>query len=167
MRESMSGTALFMIVIFFVVLFTGYLCLSINKSRAFSVKNSIIRIIERYGIGKRDARELADEAGFRNDIAFELREVGYNTTHRCPDTECDTHWVPFNTQGQVASSANETVFCVCSVLSSSISASDPNMNPTNKLHYYKVQTFYNFNLQLVGSLMPFSLTIEGTTKPMM
>ena len=91
MRESISGTALFLIVIFFVVLFTGYLCLSINKSRAFAVKNSIVRIIERYGTGKNSAAALAtnpvDGSNFSNDIKEELKNVGYNTTHDCPTNE--------------------------------------------------------------------------------
>jgi hypothetical protein len=170
MRESISGTALFLIVIFFVVLFTGYLCLSINKSRAFAVKNSIVRIIERYGTGKNSAGDLATGASgteFSNDIRDELRTVGYNTTHVCPTDGCNTGWVGFNTQGTLSNNdPNSTVFCVCYVPNGN-NTPDPRSNPTNKLHYYKVTTFYNFNLPIVGGLIPCGLTVEVTTKPMM
>ena len=166
MRESISGTALFMIVIFFVVIFTGYLCLSINKSRAFAVKNSIVRIIERYGTGKTSAADLTVGTDFSNDIREELLNVGYNTTRACPTDGCDTGWQGFNTQGETSINANAIVFCVCYVPNGN-NTTDPRSNPTNKLHYYKVMTFYHFNLPVVGGLIPFGLTVEGTTKPMM
>ena len=44
MREAIGGNWLFNIVIFFVILFTGYLCLSINHTKAFNVKDDIVKI---------------------------------------------------------------------------------------------------------------------------
>ena len=49
MREAIGGTWLFNLVIFFVLLFAGYMCLSINYSKAFNVKDKIINEIERNG----------------------------------------------------------------------------------------------------------------------
>ena len=46
MRESIGGAWLVGIVITFVVLFTSYLALSVNYSKAFKVKNDIISLIE-------------------------------------------------------------------------------------------------------------------------
>ena len=46
MRESIGGTWLVGIVIVFIVIFTSYLALSVNYSKAFKVKNGIIEIIE-------------------------------------------------------------------------------------------------------------------------
>ena len=46
MRESIGGAWLVGIVITFVVLFTSYLALSVNYSKAFKVKNEIISLIE-------------------------------------------------------------------------------------------------------------------------
>ena len=48
MREAIGGTWLFQIVIVFILLFTGYMCLSINHSKAYNVKSEILEIIERY-----------------------------------------------------------------------------------------------------------------------
>ena len=45
MRESIGGAWLVGIVITFVVLFTSYLALSVNYSKAFKVKNEIISLI--------------------------------------------------------------------------------------------------------------------------
>ena len=39
MKESIGGFSLFNIVIVFVILFTGYISLSINYSKAYNVKN--------------------------------------------------------------------------------------------------------------------------------
>ncbi|NLA32492.1 MAG: hypothetical protein GX864_00885, partial [Mollicutes bacterium] len=47
MREAVGGTWLFQIAIVFIILFSGYLALSVNYSRAFKVKNEILAIIER------------------------------------------------------------------------------------------------------------------------
>ena len=48
MREAIGGAWLMGVVVFFIVLFTSYLALSVNHSRAFNVKNAIVEIIERH-----------------------------------------------------------------------------------------------------------------------
>ena len=46
MREAIGGTWLFQIVIVFILLFTGFMCLTINRSKAFNVKDQIIQTIQ-------------------------------------------------------------------------------------------------------------------------
>ena len=46
MKEAIGGVSLFQIVILFLLLFTGVMCLTINHSKAFGVKDEIINIIE-------------------------------------------------------------------------------------------------------------------------
>lgn len=75
MREAISGTWLFVVVIAFVVLFTGYLCLAINYSKAFNVKNEIIDIIER-------ENGMTEEAS--EQIETYLKNIGYRTKGTCP-----------------------------------------------------------------------------------
>ena len=41
MKESIGGTALFQITIVFLLLFTGVMCITINHSKAFAVKDEI------------------------------------------------------------------------------------------------------------------------------
>ncbi len=76
MREAIGGTWLFNIVVLFVMLFTGYLCLAINYSRAYNVKNEIVDIIER-------ENGYTDKAA--EDIAAYLTNVGYRTTGKCSE----------------------------------------------------------------------------------
>ena len=63
MREAIGGTWLFQIVIVFILLFTGFLCLSINRSKAFNVKDQIIQTIQSYnGIDLTDEYSEGDES---------------------------------------------------------------------------------------------------------
>lgn len=153
MREAFSGTALFMIVIFFVVLFTGYLCMSINQNKAFAVKNSVVRIIERNGIGK-GIDELVSDPKFIKEIKDELNTASYRSTGKCGD------WIGIKADG---TKGTPSVICIAIVASDS--SSKNNSNPSQRLHYYKVKTFYQFDIP--GFKDFFQWTIEGTTKAMM
>ena len=82
MREAIGGTAIFQIVIFFILLFTGFMCLSINHSKAFNVKNMIINTLER--------KEKIDLSNTENDEAIKeivsyLKKHSYRTTGICPE----------------------------------------------------------------------------------
>ena len=46
MKEAVSATTIFQIVILFILLFTAIMCLTINNSNAFGIKDEIINIIE-------------------------------------------------------------------------------------------------------------------------
>ena len=74
MREAIGGTWMMGIVVFFIVLFTGYLALSVNHSRAFNVKNAIIEIIE-----KHDGHTICAQ----EEIRCYLLNVGYATGGNC------------------------------------------------------------------------------------
>jgi hypothetical protein len=58
------------------MLFTGYLCLAINYSRAYNVKNEIVDIIER-------ENGYTDVAA--SEIADYLTNIGYRTTGKCAE----------------------------------------------------------------------------------
>ena len=163
MKESIGGTTLFIIVIFFIVLFTGYLCFSINQSRAFSVKNGIVRIVERYGNMVGNADDLQNIPGFRTDITNELTNVGYRTVGICnTDNENDAGWVAFKTDGTTTNDG-DGVFCIKYVGDNP----DPGHNvdsPVQKLHYFKIKTFYHFDLPVFRNML--RMNVEGNTKSM-
>ena len=48
MREAIGATWIFGIVIAFIVLFTGYLAFSVNYAKAFTIKDQIVDILEKY-----------------------------------------------------------------------------------------------------------------------
>ncbi len=172
MREAISGTTLFMIVIFFVVLFTGYLCMSINQNKAFAVKNAIVRVVERNGVGKTmtQMNGVCGISNFSKEISSELAEVGYRSHGKCGENAGGAVaaalgktgvWVGYNSQGCPTFKENEIVFCLMEIAAKDTKSKS---NPNSNLHYYKVKTFYQFDIPVLRSLL--NLSIEGTTKPM-
>ena len=81
MREAIGGTAIFQIVIFFILLFTGFMCLSINHSKAFNVKNMIINTIER--VEKIDLTNTENDEAIKEIVGY-LKKNSYRTTGNCP-----------------------------------------------------------------------------------
>ena len=132
--------------------------MSINQNKAFAVKNASSIIIERNGIGKSGASAVIS-AG-KSEIQHELETVGYRSKGSCAKkNNNDFDWVGFNQNGD---QAEPYVFCVAEVRSSSGGSAS---NPSGNLHYYKIKTFYQFDIPVFNNL--FQWTIEGTTKAMM
>lgn len=145
MREAIGGTWLFQIVIFFVLLFTGYMCLSINHSKAFNVKNSIVKAIEREE-GVNVTNPNGDAAIGR--IKEYLSNTSYRTTGKCPGG-----YTPFNRDGKIDS--RNAAFCIKP--QKVYDNSDlPNMT------YYRVIVFYQLDLPIFRSIFQFQVT--GDTK---
>lgn len=155
MREAIGGTWLFNLVIFFVLLFTGYMCLSINYSKAFSVKDKIITEIERNG-GISNISSNKDET--IQGITNYLREVGYRTTGECKGYKygCDR-------DGVCTTNPKGTNYAYCL---SEKKASDNFKNPQPGefvyVSYYKVKVFYQLDLPVIRQMFNFS--IKGDTK---
>ena len=80
MKEAFGGTWLMGIVVLFIVLFSTYLAVSVNYTKAFKVKNKIVNIIE---------ESEGFNANSKSRIDTYLKELGYNTTQisesRCPN----------------------------------------------------------------------------------
>ncbi len=156
MREAIGGTWIFQIVIFFVLLFTGYMCLSINQSKAFNVKNTIIKAIER--------EEGVDLNNPDTDPAIEkiveyLKKASYRTTGRCPDDIRDaagniiTHYEGYNRDGHLDS--RNSAFCIAKQAARTNSEL-PDMS------YYRIVVFYQLDLPIFRSV--FNFKISGDTK---
>jgi hypothetical protein len=145
MREAIGGTWLFQIVILFVLLFTGYMCLTINHSKAFNVKNEIINAIEREGGCDLDSDK---DAAIQNIIEY-LSEVSYRTTGSCPDG-----YTGYNHNGEQDS--NNSAFCIKKVNTAVNEAEFPDMS------YYRVVVFYQLDLPIFNSV--FNFKVSGDTK---
>ena len=145
MREAIGGTWIFQIVIFFVLLFTGYMCLTINHTKAFNVKDTIVKEIER--------KEGVDLSSPDSDEAIQkivtyLKSASYRTTGKCPDG-----YMGYNRDGHIDS--RNSAFCLKK--QSVHSASDmPDMA------YYRVVVFYQLDLPIFRSVFNFKVT--GDTK---
>lgn len=150
MREAIGGTWIFQIVVFFILLFTGFMCLTINHSKAFNVKNMIVKEIER-SEGANLSNPNSDEAIVK--IVEYLKTVSYRTTGNCPRSTGDLVWYGYNRDGQIDS--RNTAFCIAK--QTTRTGSDmPDMS------YYRVIVFYQLDLPIFKSVFNFKVT--GDTK---
>lgn len=138
MREAIGGTWLFTIVIFFVMLFTGYLCLAINYSRAYNVKNAIVDIIER----ENGLTEVAVA-----DIEEYLQTVGYKTLGTCGDEFLGN----LNDKGY---GYGKSYYCYREINV----PSDSDYGDRIRSIYYQVQVFFKIDLPVFGEAFTFRVT---------
>lgn len=153
MREAIGGSWLFNIVIFFVILFTGYMCLSINHTKAFNVKDDIVKIIERDG----GFDNLNNVNATNNDtikkIVASLQEFGYRSHNSCPNDGGGRVWYGFNREG--ARDDANAAFCIREIPANN----DPALP---NIRYYQVVVFYQLDLPIFNNLFRFQL--KGDTK---
>ncbi len=159
MKEAIGGISLFQIVIVFILVFTAVICLTINHSKAFGVKDEIITRME-----------TASIADFNNgkvfaDISEYLKNAGYRTEGKCPSG----NWQGYTRDGKKTS--NKAAFCIrANDVASAFDKSEicKNKNcivatggyPT--MVYYDIVLFYQLDIPIVGDAMDFKL--YGSTK---
>ena len=147
MREAVGSYFLTTIFIVFIVLFTGYMCLSINMNKAYKVKNEIINIIQKNnGLDENTLIQIQDF----------MTKVGYRTTGTC-DSNND---LAFGISGTSANS-NKPVFCAKEVVTE-YSADAHTSTQFPKASYYQVKVFFSIDLPVVRQLFTFGL--KGSTK---
>lgn len=147
MKEAIGGVSLFNIVIVFVLLFAGYVSMSINYSKAYNVKNEILNIIRNQGGVCTSTSRNSDCYNFAVQITDYFNEANYRSTGQCQEG-----WVGYNREGQI--DYNNSAFCVNAVKAES------NSELPNAL-YYQVQVFYQLDLPIISSV--FDLSIYGET----
>ena len=146
MRESIGGTWLLGFVVLFIVLFSGYLAVSINYTKAFKVKNQIINLIEQnegfrtssFGnIASVSNDQLSNSDRTEDNIYYYIKDIGYATTSI--DSDKCSGYGTYYTGG----------YCVRRVC-------------TANGVYYKVTSFIKFELPLIWT--SFTVPIHGETK---
>ena len=142
MREAIGGTWIFSIVIVFIVLFSGYLAISVNYSKAFRVKNQIVTIIEQHEGLNTDAED---------EITEYLNGVGYAVYGKC-DTSGASGEREYGRESNTAGSGYK--YCITKRVS--------NDSSSLKRTYYKVKVWFRLDLPIFGSLFTFPIT--GETK---
>lgn len=143
MKESIGGVTLFNIVIVFVLLFAGYISMSINYSKAYNVKNEILNIIRNQGGVCTSTYVRSDCYNFALQITDYFREANYRSTG-----ECEDGWVGYNREGQV--DYNNSAFCVKGIKANS------NSELPNAL-YYQVKVFYQLDIPIFSDVFEFSI----------
>lgn len=153
MREAIGGSLLFQIVIVFLLLFAGYICLAINYSKAFKVKNEVVDIIERDG---------SLEKSTIVKINAYLSESGYFSSGTCPsNTEgSKSNWFGYSTNETDVNTVSPTVngvgnYCIKEMI---VNAEDGGIGKK----YYQVKLFFKFEIPVFGDLFNFS--VSGDTE---
>ena len=159
MRESFGGSFLLSISITFIVLFAGFLAVSINYSRAFTVKNEIISIIEN-GQGWRissGSNASCTDNSTECQILKYLSRVGYNINSSttapvyCPDEFTDS-----SGNRSVARRGGYCVKLVCTRPGTGRLGVD-----NSKSGYYVVTTFVRIEFPIIWTGI--NIPVTGTT----
>lgn len=161
MKESVSVTVIFQIFILFVLLFTAIMCLTINNSNAFAVKDEIVNIIESNN-GKYlddDNRNLSDE------IVDLLSNASYRVTGMCGEG-----FTGYQRNGQQVGNNERAAVCI-----KEVSVTDYLDNYLNDVldgmvatedfksgSYYQVAVFYQLDLPIIKQIYNFQTV--GETK---
>lgn len=153
MKEAIGGTWLFQIVIVFILMFAGYMCLSINHSKAFSIKSEIVESLSRHGgVDQEEIRDILSKASYRTRGSCE--RLNSKEKLDCKGNDQSNCWVGYTRDGGHAEGNNAT-FCIRKVDVSSGSYELPPM------YYYQVRVFYQLDLPIFNSI--FSFNVKGDT----
>jgi hypothetical protein len=151
MKEAVGGLGITQIVIFFLILFSGYLCLSINLNKAYKVKDQIVSIIEKNnGL---DANALAQ-------IQSYMTTVGYRSTGTCSTDDGDGY-----SASGTSTTNDKALFCAKkSKNDSDLTTSKP--GDTSKqlplAYFYKIKVFFSIDVPIIGN--GFGFNLYGTTR---
>lgn len=163
MREAIGGTWLFQIVIVFVLLFAGFMCLTINQSKAFNVKDRIIQTIQSYNGIDLESECQDDSKGPLCEISSYLIDSAYRTTGNCDSIGDDDGYtyVGFSKEGKKAQ--KNAAFCIAKIDSGGIRPdNDFASELPSSVAYYRVVVFYQLDLPIFHEL--FNFRIKGDTK---
>lgn len=152
MRESITGFTLFNIVIAFIILFAGYISMSINYSKAYNVKNEILNIIKNQGgVCTGTSSTSYNCNNFKTQITDYFNEANYRSTG-----DCQSGWTGYTREGDVT--LGDAAFCVYGV---KIDTNTTTVDEVPNSVYYKVEVFYQLDIPIFSSIVRFSL--EGET----
>lgn len=145
MKESVGALGLTNIVIVLILLFSGYLCMAINQTKAQGVKNEIVNIVQKHN-------------GFDSDTLREINEymqsVGYRSKGSC-DVEEDGDGYT-----QTGQKSNKGLFCIkCIPIIPDGYDPDGHFPPAA---YYKIKVFFSIDFPLLDDAFNFNL--KGSTK---
>ena len=170
MKEAIGGISIFQIVIIFVLVFTGVMCLTINHSKAFGVKDEILTILETEKISSTATSNYKLNNATVSKIVGELQDAGYRVTgKKCPDST----WIGYNRNGNITT--NEVAFCVkANDVAKAYQKDLKDKCKNNKCQitsgdypamiYFDIMLFYQLDIPVIQGLMTFN--VYGSTKVM-
>lgn len=153
MREAIGGVFTLQIILVFVILINGYMAYSVNYTRAFRVKNSIINIIEEregFSEGSKAAEEISSlvkKAGYGLSSVQQQAVRGMNQRDG---------WYCSGSEGYC-------VKCNDNTGNNTINVDDASYRGV----YYTVKTYVNMDIPILNRIftgLPDFLSVKGDTK---
>lgn len=143
MRQTIGGTWLMQLIIVFILLFVGYIILTINYSKTIRLKNEAVGMIERYNGLTPTAIELVNSYLVSSHYAVmgPCTSAGGSGIYGLDNLS--------STALEPAQKGKKYYYCV------------KKYNGANTTKYYQITLFYKFNLPIMGSISNFS--VRGTT----
>lgn len=153
MRQTISGTWVFMLVILFTLIFAAYIALTINYSKSFKTKNEVLSLIEKNegftDNGVKLINGYLSQSGYKTLGNCHLQDdtVVYGAKSIDPDTSVE------NAFERVTDPGKKYYYCFSKYT---------NYHSYFKSRaYYKINFFFHFDLPVLGDLHTFD--VEGQT----
>jgi hypothetical protein len=169
MKEAIGGTSLFMIVVAFILLFTGIMSVTINHAKAFAVKDDIIQYIENKN---GDIYNNSDESNLSDDFVSILSNDAYWATSMCDnsnDEQNNSSFVGYARNGTLLDSGQQASICLkktqtdqSTYLDSTIGEGKYIKDDTSRGCYFEVQVFYKLDIPILRTI--FNFNVKGQTK---
>lgn len=141
MRQSIGGTWLLQLMLLFILLFSGFIILTLNYSKTIKLKNEMISIIEKYeGLNDKSIELLNTYLGV-NSYGVKGGCGSGDGIYGASDLTTSTL--------EEAQQGKKYYYCV------------KKYSGSNTSNYYQISIFYKFNLPVIGDTSSF--TIKGTT----
>ena len=172
MKESISMTTIFQIVILFILLFTAIMCLTINNSNAFGVKDELVNIIELSG-----GNFLVNDGGgnrLNDEMVETIAQEQYRVTGSCDKLnqelgDSSNPYIGYRKDGMPVSSGEKASVCIREVnvrdaMEDVLNQSGVNFIPGEALNgsYYQVVVFYQLNVPVIESV--YNMQTKGETR---
>ena len=155
MRETIASTWVYQLVIVFILLFVGFLVLSITYTKNYKNKNEMISIIEKYeGVNDDSIKIINNYLAYNN----------YRAKGKC---DASKNWLgSTDLKSNVLEKVkNDTkyYYCIRKEYSANKGSGNGQTSKSGKKSkkYYQIKTFFKFNLPILGDFATFS--IDGTT----
>lgn len=178
MKQSISSIWLIGLVFSFILLFSGYLAVTVSYSSAFKLKNEMLTIIEKHdGLTNKQGnknvasklhpgQKVEGEFGAIQTIALFLRGSAYNSKGACPNEQGKTWYgvkdLDYTKLNTFEQAQKNTKYYYCFMKDELKYARNTNASNSQKsASYYKVRIFYKMNLPVLGDI--FTFRIDGTT----
>lgn len=154
MKESIGATYILAICMTLIVLFTGYLAISVNYSKAFRIKSEIVSQIE---------NNKKYDGGVEEKVKSYLTAQGYTAYGECPSTivvkdedfkDTESGWkLKTCIQNSVPKNSDKCNACIYH-----LDVGSDLDNICEKRSYYKVITFFKFDIPIVNTLLTFKVS---------